>query len=159
MSFQLDTLEDFTSFCRDTGRQTQPMPVTCYIPNLHQHSWFNQPECCFGVGQRLDGGYALVATFGQFIPASLGIDLRFREPVFQNIGSRVVAIGSCSFDVDRYACIGAGYINGIVSSLPVTGSRSYRSGAVGQIHPLGGTGFGAGGPFLLAGSTLLCCSH
>ena len=36
MSFQLDALEDFTSFCRDTGRQTQPMLVTCYILNLHQ---------------------------------------------------------------------------------------------------------------------------
>lgn len=58
-----------------------------------------------------------MTPLGQLVSTPLGIDLSFGKPVFQNIGSRVIAIGSCSFDVDRHSCIGAGYINGVVRLL------------------------------------------
>ena len=58
-----------------------------------------------------------MATLGQLIAASLGIDLRCGEPVFQNIGSRVVVTGSLSFDIDSYPRIGAGDIKKPGSSL------------------------------------------
>ena len=89
------------------GSQAEPLPVTGYVLNLDQHPWLNESGGSVGVGQRqLDGGDALVTAFGQFVPASLGVDLGLCQPVFQNIRRWFIPCRSAAFNVDCYAHMG-----------------------------------------------------